>query len=461
MTFPAFVVAAARSGSGKTTFTTGLLRALALKGHRVQPFKVGPDFIDPSYLAAAAGRSCRNLDGHLLGASTLTGLFEQGCRGADVAVVEGVMGLYDGLGPEGLYSTAWTARCLGLPVLLLVDASAGATSVAAIVHGFATLPVLAPSLVAVVLNRVGSDGHGEMVAEAVRDLTGLPVLGWLPKMPEAAFPSRHLGLIPAGEREGLSAQINRLGQAVLERIDLARLLALASDRKVSRGPSLRPFFPLTDRPLRVAYGWDQAFSFYYRDALDLLEVLGAELVPTSPLGDEDLPEGTEALFLGGGYPEVFLDELAENAPYLASLRSAHGRGLPIYAECGGMIYLGRSLTDEKGQKRPLAGLLELDTVMTDRLQRFGYVHVDVLEKTVLQQKGIRLPGHEFHYSAAAGALPDAYRVSRAGRESSSWSEGYRSGNLLASYVHLHFWSDPSMAERFLRFALERRTPHGR
>ncbi len=456
MTFPAFVVAAATSGSGKTTVTTGILRALSLKGHRVQPFKVGPDFIDPSYLTAAAGRPCRNLDGHLLPGPTIQGLFEKGCGGADVAVVEGVMGLYDGLGAEGLYSTAWTARRLGLPVVLLVDAAAGATSVAAVVHGFATLPGLAPSLIGVILNRVGGEAHGETVTEAVRSLTGLPVLGWLPKMADVAFPSRHLGLVPAVERAELALQIDRLGREVLERIDLERLLALAADRKSPPGAPLEEIFPLADRPVRVAYAWDRAFSFYYRDALDLLEAFGAELVPTSPLEDESLPEATEALLVGGGYPEVFLDELADNAPYLASLRSAHAAGLPVYAECGGMMYLGRSLTDGRGHRRDLAGLLVLETAMTGRLQRFGYVHVDVLEETILQKRGERLPGHEFHYSVASGAVPDAYRVSRARKEILSWPEGYRSGSLLASYVHLHLWSDPAMVVRFLGRALERR-----
>ena len=455
MTLPAFVVAAASSGSGKTTFTSGLIRALTMRGLRVQPFKVGPDFIDPSYLSSAAGRPCRNLDGHLLPGSRLQALFERQTE-ADVAVVEGVMGLYDGLGPEGLYSTAWTARRLDLPVLLVVDAAAGATSVAAVVHGFATLPTLAPSLVAVVLTRVGGEAPGEAVTEAVEGLTGLPVLGWLPKMDDVAFPSRHLGLIPAVERAELALQIDRLGQAVLERIDLERLLQLASRRRTAPRAALEEIVPLTDRPLRVAYGWDRAFSFYYRDALDLLESLGAELVSTSPLSDEALPEGTEALFMGGGYPEVFLDELADNEPYLASLRGAHASGLPIYGECGAMMYFGQGLTDARGHRREMAGLLPIETAMTGRLQRFGYVHVDVLEETILQERGQRLPGHEFHYSVASGVSPDAYRVSRARREILSWPEGYRSDSLLASYVHLHLWSDPALARRFLGQALRRR-----
>ena len=460
MTHPAFVVAAASSGSGKTTFTSGLIRALTLKGLRVQPFKVGPDFIDPSYLAAAAGRPCRNLDGHLLPEPRLQALFEANSR-SDVSVVEAVMGLYDGLGPEGLYSTAWTARRLDLPVLLVVDAAAGATSVAAVVHGFATLPNLAPSLVAVVLNRVGGEAHAETVTEAVENLTKLPVLGWLPKMDDVAFPSRHLGLVPAVERAELALQLDRLGREVLARIDLERLLALTTRRPSFPRAPLEEILPLSDRPLRVAYGWDRAFSFYYQDSLDLLRAFGAELVPTSPLTDLALPEGTEALFMGGGYPEVFLDELADNTPYLASLRSAHAAGLPIYGECGAMMYFGQGLTDGRGHRRELAGLLDIETAMTDRLQRFGYVHVGVLADTVLQEKGQRLPGHEFHYSLASGVAPDAYRVSRARREILSWPEGYRSGSLLAGYVHLHFWSDPDLPRRFLGQALGRRGTHVR
>lgn len=451
MSVPGILIAGTSSGSGKTTFTAGLLTALRTRGLRVQPFKVGPDFIDPSYHTLAAGKPCRNLDGHLTSPELVPWLYRRGSSGSDLALVEGVMGLYDGLGPEGLYSSAWTARTLGLPVLLIVDARASSISAAATVYGFSRLPGLAPEIIGVVLNNVGGESHAAVVTEAVQERTGIPVLGWLPKIPEASFPSRHLGLVPAAERGELVIQLDRIARHITERVDLDRLTNLArSAKNGGKAPSLPE---KAGEGIRIGIARDEVFTFYYHDALDLLVELGAELIPFSPLRDKVLPEGLRGLFLGGGYPEEFIGPLSENQSFLESLRRAHRSGTPIYAECGGMMYLGKTMSSRGGITAPMAGLLDMETVMTDRLQRFGYVEAEVQEETILQEKGWIIHGHEFHYSQAEGEPPTGYHVRRTSKPLVSWTEGYLRPNLLASYVHLHFWNDPRMAQRFLKKAL--------
>lgn len=451
MSVPGIIVAGASSGTGKTTFTAGLNMALRSKGLIPQPFKVGPDFIDPSYHTLAAGRSCRNLDGHLTSPDLVPWLFRKSCAGADIAVVEGVMGLYDGLGPQGDYSSAWTAHRLGLPVILLVDARASSISVAATVYGFSRLPGLAPEIAGVILNNVGGESHADTVRQAVEERTGIPVLGWLPKIPQAGFPSRHLGLVPAAERGELIVQLDRIAQTILQYVDVDRIVNIA---RPGRRFSFEPDLPdRVGEGIRIGIARDEVFTFYYQDALDLLTELGAELVPFSPLHDCGLPEGLGGIFLGGGYPEEFLEGLSENRPFLEKLRAFHRDGKPIYAECGGMMYLAQTMASRQGECRPMAGILDMDVTMTDRLQRFGYVEAEVLADTILQEAGWSVRGHEFHYSQASGEAPEGYRVRRTSRPLVSWSEGYLRSNLLASYVHLHFWNNPRMAARFLQHAV--------
>ena len=459
-----FVIAASASGVGKTTVCAAICSALTEAGHVVQPFKTGPDFVDPTYLSLGAGRACRSLDG-FPNPELMPFFYAEGCRtrgdapAADIAVVEGVMGMYDGLGPEGLYSTAWLARALDLPVILLVDAGAAATSVAALVHGFATLEPLAPQIVGVIANRVAGEGHASIIRDALERFVGIPLIGWLPKVPDVEFPSRHLGLIPAMERRNTEEKLARMTATVREHIDVEKLANLA---EVPRALYVEPELPDDSRKtdsaaVKVAVARDDAFCFHYAENWELLERLGAEILYTSPIHDGTLPLEADVLILPGGYPEEFAGELSGNASYMESLRS-FARERKIYAECGGMMYLTNAMY-YRGERFPMAGLIDADAVMTDRLQRFGYVNATSLCDNLLFRKEEEVRAHEFHYSRLAVAETEktsGFSVRRASGRGEVWIDGFSKNNeqeeprLLATYLHINFYSCPQAAARLLR-----------
>lgn len=438
------VIAGAHSGVGKTTVATGLMAALHGRGLRVAPFKVGPDFIDPSYHALATGRPGRNLDAFLCGPDLIGPLFAHGAAGADIAVIEGVMGLFDGAAARGeLASTAQVARLLDAPVVLVVDASALSRSVAALVHGFDSFdPEL--RVRGVVLNRVGSDAHEAMLREALAPLR-IPVLGVLRRREGLATPSRHLGLVPAVERVRQAREtIDALAEAVRAGCDLDALLSIA--RSAGDLPS-RPWSTAVrgGRPVRVALASGPAFSFRYQENLELLEAAGAELAAFDPTADERLPDGTAALYLGGGFPETYADELAANAPLRADIRAFSAGGGPVVAECGGLLYLCRSLDG-----RPMCAVLPADARMTTRLT-LGYRSAVASVDSPLAAAGTSARGHEFHYSAvepAAGAAP-AWHLDRRG---AIGDEGFVQAGVHASYLHIHWAATPQVAERLVASA---------
>ena len=402
----------------------------------MQPFKVGPDFIDPTHLAAAAGRPAINLDGYFLEPHRLRGLFLHYARDADIAVVEGVMGLFDGKDAEGhVGSTAAIARLLAAPVVLVVDASAMAGSIAALARGFRDHDPRV-QLAGVVANRVGSERHGELLRVAL-EASGMPLLGALPSEPAAALPERHLGLVLAGERRAPVEALARLGV----RLDLERLLAVARSCGGLRGCD--PFPAPRPRPAaRIAIAQDEAFSFYYPESLELLSRLGAELLPFSPLRDERLPAGAEALLLGGGYPELWARELAENRPMRAAVAAFAG---PIVAECGGYLYLCRELHHD-GVAWPMAGIVPAAAELSPR-PTLGYREVVALRPNPVAAEGDRLRGHEFHYATLRSAPePPAWESPEGHRE------GFTDGRVLASFVHLYLLSTPWAAERLLAVA---------
>ena len=426
------LVAAPASGQGKTTLALALTLALKERGLRVQAFKVGPDYLDPSHLAAATGRPVYNLDGFFLDEPGLGWLFSRGMRGANLALVEGVMGLYDGkdaLGREG--SAAQVARLLGLPVVLVVDAGAMAGSIAALARGFrdhAEGFVLA----GVVANRVAGPGHAEVLKRALQAV-GIPFFGYLPRDPELELPERHLGLVLAGEVELPRRALLRAAEG----LDLPALIRAAEG---ARGPlqAVPPYDPGRRYPgARIAYAWDRAFRFYYPEVLEALAELGAELIPFSPLADERVPEAG-LVWLGGGYPELYAEELGRNRPMLASLRRFPG---VLYAECGGYLYLAKGVVC-KGVCHPLAGLVPGVAELADR-PVLGYREVAPLAGSPLFPKGFWIKGHEFHYGRLEERGPYLWRDRRGHRH------GYRAGRVHASFVHLYLLSQPQALYRFL------------
>jgi cobyrinic acid a,c-diamide synthase len=439
---PRLVVAGTHSGVGKTTVATGLLAALRRAGHRPAAAKIGPDFIDPGYHALACGRPPRNLDAWLCGAEVIPALAGRAAAGADVLVVEGVMGLFDGSADGTLSSTADVARLLDAPVVLVVDAGAMSGSVAALVHGFATFD---PSvrLGGVVLNRVGSPAHAVQLREALAPL-GLPVLGVLSRDDRLTWRDRHLGLVPVAERPAaVTEALDRLAAAVAEQVDLDAVLRLAA----TAPPMPVGAVPLPSPPpaaggqaaVRIAVAAGAAFTFTYTDTLDALVAAGAEPVPFDPLRDEALPEAVDGLIAGGGFPEVYAAELAGNRPMLDDVRRRIGQGLAVWAECGGLLWLCRTLDG-----RAMAGVLPADARMTDRLT-LGYRAATVSAPSPVGDPGAVLRGHEFHYSTVEPAGDALVFRSRFGER----PDGFASPTLLATYLHHHPGGDPSAVARFV------------
>ena len=447
MRIPRLVIAGTSSGTGKTTIVAGLIAALRKRGLAVQSFKCGPDYIDPTYHTLAAGRPCRNLDSWMLSSQAVTELFLRACRKADIAVIEGVMGLYDGRsgkGQEG--STAEMAKFLDAPVVLVVDVGKMARSAGAMALGYRNFDDEL-DLVGVILNSVGSPSHLESVTKAIQEEAGLPVLGHLPKRADIRLPERHLGLVPTVEGEFTKA-IGKIGDQVAETVDIEGLLRLARSARPLKQPKTEGLFPVKKTPSRVkiAFARDEAFSFYYEDNLDLLSAWGAGLIPVSPMRDQALPADIQGLYMGGGFPEIYASELAANASFTESVRRAAQAGLPLFAECGGLMYLCEGIIDQQGGRHEMVGLLPGWSVMASQRVRLGYVEAEVVRDNILSERGQRLRGHEFHWSQWEGPMErSVYFIS----EPTQRLEGYARKNVLASYVHLHFGSEPSLAKNFI------------
>ncbi|MDT0466677.1 cobyrinate a,c-diamide synthase [Streptomyces gibsoniae] len=438
---PRLVVAAPSSGSGKTTVATGLMAAFAERGLAVSPHKVGPDYIDPGYHALATGRPGRNLDAYLCGPELIAPLFLHGARGRDLAVVEGVMGLYDGAAGEGeLASTAQVAKALRAPVVLVVDASSQSRSVAALVHGFASWDPQV-RIGGVILNKVASDRHEELLRDAL-DASGVPVLGVLRRVARVDTPSRHLGLIPVAERraEAIDA-VAAMAAQVRRGCDLDALWALARSAGALPDEPWEP--PAYDTGARevVAVAGGPAFTFSYAEHTELLTAAGAEVVVFDPLRDERLPEGTAGLVIGGGFPEVYAAELSANEPLRKAVAELALGGGPVAAECAGLLYLCRELDGQ-----PMCGVLDASARMSERLT-LGYRDAVAVSDSVLAAAGTRMRGHEFHRTVvepAAGAAP-AWGVRAPERR----VEGFVQQGVHASYLHTHWAAAPGAARRFV------------
>ncbi|ABU56760.1 cobyrinate a,c-diamide synthase [Roseiflexus castenholzii] len=454
---PRLLFAAPMSGSGKTTITAGLIAALTARGLIVAPFKCGPDYIDPGYHALAAGRACFNLDAWLTPPDQIAGVLARRSADADIAIIEGVMGLFDGYsGDDDTGSSAHIARLTATPVVMVLDARAMARTAAAIVAGLRDFDTQT-TIVGVILNRVGSSRHARMVQDAIEGSVGIPVLGFLQRDETLTLPERHLGLIPVAEPGRWQAWLREVRARIEATVDLERVVALArtapslDDRAVTL-----PLFARNERDSEpvIAVARDEAFSFLYEENLDLLRASGARIAFFSPLRDTTLPEGTAALYLCGGFPELYAEALSANRVLLRAIRKAVDAGMPVYAECGGLMYLTDAIIDAEGRAFPMVGALGGRSVMTPRLT-LGYRTVRAESDTWLWQKGETLRGHEFHYSAwndRPERLPRLYTCLPDAMRPAAFSEGAVLNNTLASYIHIHFLACPQAAQRFVAAA---------
>jgi cobyrinic acid a,c-diamide synthase len=443
------LIAGPASGVGKTTISLAIAAGLRRRGLKVQAFKCGPDFLDTGHLTAVTGRPALNLDGWMLNRGHICEAFIEATADADFAIVEGMMGLFDGISGEGEKgSAAEIAKILSLSVVLVVDASKSARSIAAVIRGF---EVFDPDLrfAGVVLNGVASDKHYQLLADAIAGNCAPPILGWVPYQEAVRIAERHLGLHTAAEIDWNQKQ-HALELLANERLNLDSLLRSDFHLAVRQVP---PSAANVERRVTIGVARDAAFCFYYWDNLMLLERAGAKLVEFSPLSDSILPGQADALYFGGGYPELYAAQLSANTSLASEVREFAASGRPVYAECGGMMYLGERLRTLDGLSHSMAGLLPLEMEMADSLVRFGYVEIELLQNCLLGAGGTVLRGHSFHHSRSAktrGFAP-SFRT-RYTLSGATADEGYASGNVLASYIHLHFRGAPEIAERFVATA---------
>jgi cobyrinic acid a,c-diamide synthase len=451
---PRLIIAAPHSHAGKTTITLALMAALAQRGLQVAPFKVGPDYIDPQLHQRAAGRPSYNLDTYMVAADRVRETFTRVARAADIAVIEGVMGLFDGSSPTSRAgSTAEVAELLQAPIVLVIDAAGMAASVGAMIRGFNTYDP-AVHIAGVILNRLGGVGHYRYLLPAI-EREGVAILGYLPQTPHVKIPERHLGLLPAAEEDRVTPLLDQLVGLVEQHIDLDHILSLAQTAPPLALPAPPQAPPLSPR-LRIAWAQDEAFHFAYQENRDRLMAAGADLIPFRPLHDAALPEAIDGIWIVGGFPELFAAQLAANQPMHTALRTAAHQGLPIYAECGGFMYLCEWLEDQQGRRHAQVGLIPGGTRMTDKLQQFGYAEATFLQETFFGPAGTTVRGHRFHYSIyePGSASPDcAYRITRT-RTQETDQEGFYNANtnhVLGTYFHLHLGSQPQMAQSFVDF----------
>ncbi len=453
------IIAGERSGVGKTTVTLALLAFLSRFSNKVQAFKTGPDYIDPMFHSWVTGRPCRNLDPVLTSPEYVQSCFNLHSQDAEYSLVEGVMGLFDGI-PFQPYpqeekvrdfaSTAHIARLLDIPVLLVLDCSRLSGSIGAIALGYCNFDPRV-NIAGVILNKVGSERHLELLREALEPLH-LPILGVLYRQPDIAIPDRHLGLVPTAELPQIEDIFQQLAQLAQDCFDWEQLLSLLEVRPTNL-PNNSIFSPIQQK-VRIAIARDRAFSFYYQDNLDLLERSGAELLPWSPLNDTTLPPDIQGLYFGGGFPEVFASELAANQPVKAAVKAAIASGIPTYAECGGLMYLCEQIRDFAGDIWDMVGVLPTQAVMEKRLT-LGY-RQGIPRQDNPFLKGEIVWGHEFHRSKLThDSISPLYQMRSYRPNSATTSEGWQLNQLHASYLHLHWGEYPQIPQRFCNYTAQK------
>ncbi len=447
---PRVILAAPHRSSGKTTVATGMCHAFKSRGLAVQPFKKGPDYIDPMWVTAASGRDCRNLDFHMMGDENILRAFSTATSDADIAVIEGNLGLFDGIDLEGSDSTAGLAHLLDAPVVLVVDSSGMHRGVAALLMGYQDFdPEL--NIAGVILNKVSTPRHETKLRQAIERYVGLEIFGVVPKAPEEMeVRERHLGLVPVKEDPALLEKVNSIGQTIARSVDIDRVLELA--KTAGELPMVDPCpTAMEETDISIGVAMDRAFTFYYPENLEALESAGARLVPFSPLDDDSLPD-VNGLYIGGGFPEVFMRGLEANEPMRNAIKSAIEHGMPVYAECGGMMYLARSITWQ-GETAKMVNALECDVAMTRKPVGLGYMKLRSSGQCGWYKPEGEVHCHEFHHSHLTGLDGDtcyAWDVTR-GSGITGEQDGIIYKNVLASYAHLHACGAPSWACDFTMF----------
>lgn len=444
------LIAGSYSGVGKTTISLGLMKALSKRGKKVQPFKVGPDYIDPMYHRFVTGEWSRNLDSYMLDDEQIKFVFKNSSEGKDISVIEGVMGLYDGIGTEiNKHSTSQMSKILKSPVILVIDGKGMGASAGAMVLGYKQLDKDV-EIVGVIANNVRTQRHYNIIKESIERFCGIEVLGYLPPDENVSVESRNLGLFPSNEIEDLERKVNTIADEMEKHIDIDRIIELSESENVTSSFELNMFSE--DPEVRalaegktVAVAYDKAFNFYYPDNIDLFKEIGANIITFSPINDEEIPEA-DLLYMGGGFPEVFAEELEKNVSMRKSIKKAHDEGLAIYAECGGLMYLGDSLVDMDGKKHEMVGAISGYSEMKKGLRRFGYCIATAKEDNLISYKGQEMSGHEFHSSEFYSDLNTAFTMKKVVEDEvvDEWEGGYYVNNTLASYLHIHFYNNLSM-----------------
>lgn len=449
---PGAVIAGTNSGCGKTTVSLALMAWLVRQGYTVSPFKIGPDFIDPGHHKRITGRDSRNLDGWMLDKAYNQKLFREEMQNSDACVVEGVMGLFDGYsGKDESGSTSQMAKWLDLPVVLVVNARSMARSAAALVQGFENFdPDL--NFAGVIFNQLGSGSHLQYLIDAMKTSVRMPCLGGILRDDRIEIPERHLGLVTGDEHVLKESDLDHLAGIIDQRIDTEMIF-----KEIKPQSFKVPLTPQKKATVKIGVARDKAFCFYYQDNFDILEKLGAELVFFSPILDNELPKGLDALYLGGGYPEVFAGLLSSNTAMLEDIRQASQKGMPVYAECGGFMYLCRSITDQENNRLRMVGCFPFNARMKNSMAAMGYRQIRMARDTIIGKKDMVVRGHEFHYSEIEiESCETADRVYLVAQRSgaASQSEGYQQYNTLGSYIHLHFGSNPDCCRQFIKSAQE-------
>ncbi len=453
---PRVTLAAVKGGAGKTFISIGLISALNMLGHKIAAFKKGPDYIDAGWLGLASGSACRNLDSYLFEPDVLLNSFYNGSKHKDLAIIEGNRGIYDGVDSNGSYSTAELAKFLKSPLVLILDVTKTTRTAAAVALGCKALdPDL--DLRGIILNRVAGARHERVVREAVADATGLPVIGAVGKLPSGNLPQRHLGLLPLHEHPAAAEFVAGAGKIIADAVDLDAILRIASRASELKVPPSN--FSRSDRisnfAVKIGVLKDSAFQFYYPENLEALESRGATIIPISALSSASLPD-LDALYIGGGFPETHVIQLAENSRFRDAVFKAAQSHLPIYAECGGLMFLSRNLVID-GTAYPMSGVFPVDTILDRKPRGLGYIEVETIAENPFYPIGSLIKGHEFHYSFVpmedTSALKYAFRVTK-GQGLDGLREGLTRWNVLATYLHIHALGEPLWAQALLRRADE-------